>query len=212
MFLINLFQKIKWNILARLNSIYYIYSNIGDRNEKKFRESGLLDFKRLVLDDKTLKKEIDFKKSKVWEIGCGNGRMTEFFAEYFREIIATDISSTMIKLMKERLSRYKNISDREEDLFDINFVFSYTVFQHFPTKKMVIEKFKKIYKVLRKGGIAKIQVRGLPIVSRIRWVRWYYGVSFTKDEICKIVEEIGFRVLDIKGEGTKCLWLTLLKR
>ena len=211
MFLINLFQKIKWNILARLNSIYYIYSNIGDRNEKKFRESGLLDFKRLVLDDKTLKKEIDFKKSKVWEIGCGNGRMTEFFAEYFREIIATDISSTMIKLTKKRLSRYKNLSIEEKDLFDINLVFSYAVFQHFPTKKMVIKKFIKIYKVLKKDGIAKIQIRGVPLKSRIKWIKWYYGVSFQKEEICKIVEKIGFKTLNIQGDNTKCLWLTLKK-
>jgi len=207
MFLSNLFQKIKWDILAKSNHIYYIDSNTKNKNEKKFRNNGLLDFKRLVLGDDIL----NFDFNKVWEIGCGSGRMTEFFAEHFKEVIATDISPKMIKLLKKRLERFKNISTNKDDLFDIDFVFSYMVFHHFATKKMVIDNFKEIYRVLKNGGIAKIQVRGKPIVSKIKWIKWYYGVSFKKDEIENIVKKIGFKVLDTKGENTKCLWLSLKK-
>lgn len=209
-FLMKYFQKFKWDMLAKKNSNYYINSDFTDKDEKKYKESGDNDVKKNVLNDKLLNDNINFSESVILEIGCGNGRMTEFIANHFKIVYAFDISSEMIDQAHIRVNK-NNINflvgDGEsfkvdDDIIDI--VFSWIVFQHFSTKKMVIKNLQEIYRVLKPGGIAKIQLRGKKAFGgSLRFLKWYYGVSFNKEEASKIISEMNFDILSVSGTGTR---------
>jgi ubiquinone/menaquinone biosynthesis C-methylase UbiE len=216
-----IFQKLKWEALAKLNPNYYVFSEVDSQNEGKYRQSGKRDFERYISSDEGLSSFLKNSRGKTcFEFGCGNGRMTEFLAHVFNLVWVIDISSEMIKLAKKRLSRFKNVKylkDGEEriNLEDnsIDFIFSYAVLQHLPNKRMVENVLKEFYRIIKKGGLIKIQVRGKESHGGIfRFLKWYYGVSFSGREIRNILDKIGFKIISIKGEGTKLLWLITTKK
>lgn len=168
--ILNKFQKYKWEILARVNPLYFVWSRDEYLNEDDFRKSGRNNVKEFILEDSIIKNNIKFEDSVVLEIGCGVGRMTEFLADNFKNVIAIDISKNMLAIARDRLKNFKNIeyfvstgSRIPIDKESADFVFSYIVFHHFLSQKMVLDSLKDIYRILRGGGIAKIQVRGIQI-------------------------------------------------
>jgi len=220
--LLKCFQKIKWEALARKNPNYYVFSDdLVSKNETKYRESGKNDFQEFILKDEALRNFLENSQSKTClEFGCGNGRMTEFLAKNFSKVYAADISKAMIKSAKKRLRHIKNISYLIENkgkkigLNDksIDFIFSYIVLQHLPSKKMVKDVLNEFYRVLKNNGFVKIQIRGvLAHGGLFRCLKWYYGVSFSEKEIRDILKEISFKVIRSKGEKTKLFWLLIQK-
>ncbi len=219
--LLKIFQRIKWQILAKLNPNYYVFSDKDvSSNEQKYQQSGQNDVRRYILEDNNLKDFLKDSKSKTClEFGCGNGRMTQFLAEIFKQVYAIDISQEMINSAKKRLSHLSNISyliedGQKIDLDDnsMDFIFSYIVLQHLPIKNMVKETLKEFHRIIKGDGLVKIQVRGVPAYGGIfRYFKWYYGVSFSEEEINNILKEIGFEVINAQGQGGKLFWLTLRK-
>ena len=206
-------SKSKWSSLAKENSNYYIYSACGrDISDSEFVNSGVSDYKDLVVNDRFLQKFLGPKKDKVaLEIGCGTGRVTQAMAKDFKHVYGTDISAEMILQAKDK-NKKNNITFLETDgssfpLPDnsVDFVFSFIVFQHMPSKKVVRDNFSEIYRLLKSGGVAKIQVRGIPTEKG----KWYYGVSFDKKSIQKVVLDL--KILKTSGEGEKYFWLWLQK-
>lgn len=213
------FQKIKWQFLAKKNPNYYIFSDEAiSKSESDYRKSGQDDVQNIITGDPALAGIL--RNSKIClEMGCGNGRMTEFLAKEFSYVFAVDISQEMLDLARKRLAGYNNIDFIQSDgtkfnLPDesIDFVFSYLVLQHFPTKKMVKKTLEEFYRLLKIGGTAKIQVRGRQAFGGIlRYFKWYYGVCFSKEEISATLREIGFRIIKLEGEGAKVFWLLIAK-
>lgn len=212
-------QKIKWEFLAKLNPYYYIWSIDRNQDEQSFRESGKLNVSEQILNDHLLTDRFDFKNSTILEIGCGAGRMTEFIVENFKQIYAYDISEIMVGIAKKRLANFNNIVffksgghalEIKDDTIDI--AFSYIVFQHMPTKKMILNSLNEIYRVLRKGGVAKIQMRGKKARGGIlRFFMWYYGVNFTKQSIKNLLNKTAFTLLKTSSNNEKYLWIYLKK-
>ena len=219
--LLRYFQKIKWEILAKLNPSYYVFSDkLISEDEIKYRESGKNDFQKFILKDEELKKFLENSQSKnCLEFGCGNGRMTEFLAKIFAKVYAVDISEGMIKSAQKRLRDIKNITyirDSKEKISlsnnSIDFVFSYIVLQHFPNKKMIKERLKEFHRIMKDDAIAKIQIRGCSAYGGIfRYFKWYYGVFFLKEEIFNILRELGFKVIKSEGENNKLFWILIQK-
>lgn len=221
MSLLKKFQKGKWQKLAKSNASYYVFSEkeISD-NENQYKESGKDDFKRFITNDIQLNKY--FSKNNLQtclELGCGNGRMTDFFADNFKKVYAVDISDEMIELSRKRLANKMNIdyiiSDGEKiNLPDnsVGFVFSYAVLQHFPSRKMVRNVLKEFYRVMNFGGVAKLQFRGRAAYGGpLRYFKWYYGVSFSENKIKNILSDTGFNIIKSEGANTKLLWILVEK-
>jgi len=217
MFLI--LQKWKWEYLSKKNADYYIYSDIEEKDEEKYKESGFFDVKKLIINDLILSKNIIFKKSVALEIGCGNGRMTEFMSNIFNEIYAIDISKNMIikgkkRLEKKNINFYENNGDNypiKSNVVDL--VFSYIVFQHFPTKKMVMHNLLEIKRVLKPSGIAKVQFRGNKAFGgNFRFLKWYYGVYFSEKELNALLIKMNFLPLKIYYSSHRELWAIFQKK
>ena len=189
-------QKEKWEALAAdpETEIKYIYTDA----ELDFRASGKRDYEKLIRDDFYIRQFLSpYQNKNVLEIGCGTGRMTEFIAAEFNQIYATDISGEMIRKGQERLPDIKNIKWIETDGLElpeniqVDLVFSYIVLQHC-SKEIVQANLKGIRRILADTGIAKIQVRGIPI----RQDMWYSGDWFEPEEIKGRVHAAGLEVID----------------
>jgi len=209
-------SKKKWNKLANDNAKYYVLTDLGEQiTEEEFQKAGEKDFTELIARDLQIKEKLgDFKTKTALEIGCGIGRITEFIAQNFAQVFAIDISEGMIKEGRNRLKNYSNIDFIAGDgntypLKDnsIDFVFSYIVFQHMPNKKVVESNIREIKRVLKTGGLAKIQVRGLPTSKR----NWFYGPSFSKDEIIHLIASCDLDLIKTEGENKRYFWLWFQK-
>ena len=200
------YQRRLWNFLAKRNSRYFIYSDKGNKiTEETFKKSGFKDTMKLIIED-----ELINKSGVLLEIGCGTGRMTEYMAGNFYEVIGTDISIEMIKQGRERMKDLNNVLLIETDgstlpIEDnlIDTAFSYLVFQHFRTRKMIKDNFAEVYRVLKPGGIFKVLVRTDKVVIH----KWWSGVDC--DE--KIAIKAGFTLLQKDYTKENGLWLWLQK-
>lgn len=210
-------SKKLWNKLANKNHRYYIVSKKGKSiTKEEFRNTGLENYNDIIKNDSLLLNKLgSYNNKKVLEIGCGIGRMTEFFAGDFEKIYGIDISENMIEEGKKYLEHLENVNliatngvnyPFENNFFD--FVFSYIVFQHMPSREVVKANLREVFRVLNPNGIAKIQLRGG--TKPYKW-KWYYGPSFSFDEAKSLIDEIGFKILKTEGENTKRFWLWLEK-
>ncbi len=208
-----------WNKLAVENARYFsnpLTPSGKDATEFEVRETGLADYKRHIQGDDLLKKGLDkFRDSIMLDLGCGMGRMTEFMADDFQQVCGVDISDTMIESARKRLAGKNNVELKLAQGNSIpypnnhfNLVFSYSVFQHFPTEKMIKENLEEIYRVLKPGRIAKIHLRtGL---GTYKW-HWFYGVAIAPEAAKEMAEKCGFRILKSEVRNVKNLWLILQK-
>lgn len=209
-------SKSKWNELARENARYYILTNksISD-SETSFRLSGEQDVKNNFLDDEIIRNIIGYdKKSKALEIGCGIGRLSEFIAPHVNKLYGVDISEEMISRAKDRLNQQKNIifmatdgASFPIDNESVDVVLSFIVFQHMPSVKIIRKNIEEISRVLKTGGVAKIQLRGIPVSKS----NWYYGPSFNEAGVEKLVKGTSLKVLKSEGAGQKYFWVWLKK-
>lgn len=211
--------KEKWNDLARENQYYY--TNPDTKSGKKvdefeIKETGALDYQRYVAGDTTLQEHLgNFQDRVALEIGVGVGRMTESLANNFQQVYGIDISPLMVETARKRLAGLTNVVLAEtggnvipypDNYFD--FIFSYLVFKHFPDLRLVEDYFCEIKRVLRPGGLAKVQVRTGPAPHLWQWFR---GVSLTPEAARSLVEGAGLAVIKMESENKKSLWLWFIK-
>jgi ubiquinone/menaquinone biosynthesis C-methylase UbiE len=156
-----------WDERARRDAFLYIASWRKDWDEVSFFESGKQDYLRLV---HPILQKLQFEAAckSMAELGCGAGRMTRSFAENFQSVSAVDISAEMQSRAKEYLRSFSNIrwvlSNGETlsgiESASVDFVFSYLVLQHMPTREVVCSSIREMMRILRPGGAFLFQFNG----------------------------------------------------
>jgi ubiquinone/menaquinone biosynthesis C-methylase UbiE len=156
-----------WDARARRNAFFYIASWRKDWDEVSFFDSGENDYLRLV--HPILEKiQFDTASKAMAELGCGAGRMTRSFAQRFQSVSAVDVSAEMQLRAREYLRSFSNIrwvlSDGETlsgiRSATVDFVFSYLVLQHMPTKEVVFSSIREMMRILGPGGVFLFQFNG----------------------------------------------------
>lgn len=207
-------SKERWDKLARENARYFIFSDKKSESEEDFRMAGKNDYEQLISGDRFIGDKFIGKDKTILEIGCGIGRMTEFFANDFGKVYGIDISGEMIAQGKKRLAGIDNIELLETDGLNlpvldnsIDLIFSYIVFQHMPSYEIVEKNFKEANRVLKEDSLFKVQLRGVPAKKET----WYYGVDYNMSSVKKLIEKTGFNLIHYEGVNTKYFWLWLKK-
>ena len=139
-------------------------------------------------------------------------------SRHFGEIHGVDVSDEMIRLASERLRDTPNAhphrgSGAGLELFpdhEFDFVYSYAVFQHIPSRDVVFQYLREAFRVLRPGGVLRCQLNGLPPHAR-QYDTWS-GVRITPGEIAQFARKTGFQLLALDPIWTQYMWMTCRKR
>ena len=152
------------------------------------------------------------------EIGCGPGRLMRPMSRHFVEIHGVDVSGEMIALARERLqdvphayphvTEGASLSQFEGESFD--FVYSYAVFQHIPSREVVLQYLREIERVLSVGGLARLQFNGLPQTQAA--ADTWAGARFASQDLLEFAQMHDFQVLALEGVSTQYMWTTWRKQ
>ncbi len=201
-----------WDRRARKNAQHFISCSHAE-TEKEFWASGQNELESLVLHNVTLAPQ-----ARVAEIGCGVGRLLRPLAKLAREVSGVDISVEMIERARVALADLPNVSVSATrgrlDSFgraSLDFVFSFIVFQHIPSKEAVARYIREAGRVLKGQGVFRFQVDGRSRRKLSRMDTWL-GVWYEPAEISRELVKAGFEPPSLWGEHTHYLWVTALRR
>jgi len=210
-----------WNQRAREDPHYYVAFGGRDQDEESFLATAadvlrLLEgeLRRLILSRD--RQGAVVKYGRALEIGCGPGRLMKPLSRHFSEIHGVDVSDEMIRLARERLrgiphahvhaTNGASLALFADNSFD--FVYSYAVFQHIPSRDVVLEYMNEIRRVLKPGGIFRGQFNGLPHAAI---PDTWSGVVFSAGDIERFTRENSLHLLEMTGLHTQYMWTTWKK-
>ena len=161
------------------------------------------------------------EERRALEIGCGPGRLMGPMSRHFGEIHGVDISQEMIALAAERLrsipgARLHVTPGSDLKMFagdSFDYAYSYTVFQHIPSRDVVLGYLRESRRVLKPGGILCCQLRGTPPLQTEmeRELETWTGCHFSRDEMLAFAREHDFQLVAISGLETQYMWTTWRK-
>jgi|SRR5271157_4827811 len=202
-----------WNKRAAEDANYYVAFGRRDQDEEEFFATAGPVVTDLERDLPRLS-----GRDAALEIGCGPGRLMRPLSRHFKEIHGVDVSDGMIALARERLRHTPNAFPRHSSGSDLSlfpgekfdFVYSYAVFQHIPSREVVLEYLREARRVLKPRGILRCQVNGLPQTAK-QYDTWS-GVRITPGEIAQFALQNDFQLLALDRIDTQYMWVTLRKR
>ena len=136
---------------------------------------------------------------------------------YFGEIHGIDVSDEMIRRARENLrgiahahphhTSGSDLAPFADESFD--FVYSYAVFQHIPSLDIVMNYLREAHRVLKPGGLLRVQINGLPRMAKI-YDTWS-GVRIGAHQIQQFSREYKMQLLALEGVDTQYMWTSMLK-
>ncbi|HTQ54763.1 MAG TPA: methyltransferase domain-containing protein [Bryobacteraceae bacterium] len=205
----------EWNQRAREDPHYYVAFGRREQDDAEFFATAADVLRGLRGEIKRLPPA---GRREALEIGCGPGRLMRPLAADFAHIHGVDVSDEMIRLAEEKLRGVPNAHPRHapesnlaayaDESFD--FVYSYAVFQHIPSREVVLGYLAEARRVLRPGGILRCQINGLP-ESSARYTTWE-GVRIQAAEVAAFAWRHDFQLLALEGAATQYMWTTWRKQ
>jgi SAM-dependent methyltransferase len=213
-----------WDQRARQNARHYVATGQGAWSDDEFFQSGEQNLREQILTDlENICQGKDPRQMKVLEIGCGAGRITRPLANFFGEVYAVDISGEMVERARQALRELPNAhvyqnNGRDLDVLreaglhdgDIDFAFTYIVFQHIPSREIIENYVREVHRLLRPGALFKFQVQGH--VGEADPDNTWLGVSFTEEQATAMAERSGFEMRYNHGAGEQYYWLWFFKK
>lgn len=225
-----------WDKRAREDPRKYINWPEVPNEEGAFFESGRVDYGRLVTPFLTRMK-FDPHGKVALEIGCGIGRIARWMSEDFGQYVGVDVSPEMVR--KAAAYSFPRTSFQAVSggglggipSESVDFVLSFAVFQHVPDKAAILNYFSETARVLRPGGVFRLQMKGLAALElgrlaieaglsekvrvagmrlpfvRVRHLDTWQGISVPPDEAVRECTSRGLKVEDVEGEWTVMMWL-----
>jgi SAM-dependent methyltransferase len=216
----SLLEKMRqeWDLRATENARHFIATGNAEWNTEEFFNSGRLNvFFEVLTDLGNVCQGKSAKDMNVLEIGCGAGRMTRALSEVFGQVYAVDVSGEMIARAKEALADRRNVhlfQNSGADLqvlgdINIDFAFSYIVFQHIPSREVIYSYAREVNRLLRPGGLFKFQVQGA-LATEDEPDTWL-GVHFTDADAVEMANACGFEPRHRIGAESQYFWLWFFK-
>ena len=206
-----------WNARAREDAGFYVACGRREQNDADFYATATEVINGLEME---LQRVPAPQRSswKALEIGCGPGRLMRPMSRHFAEIHGVDVSDEMIALARERLRDIPNahphvtdgasLAQFSDESFD--FVYSYAVFQHVPSREVIYAYMRETHRVLKTGGLARLQFNGMP--ARETSYNTWAGARITSSDILEFTQLHDIQLLALEGAGTQYMWTTWRKQ
>lgn len=219
--------------------LFYINAERTDWNDEDFLASGEHDVAREV-DPFLHLLPRPATEATALDVGCGVGRLSRALATRFSRVEGIDIAPPMIDEARRFAPpvpanvRYQVCAgDGSIPLPDgsVDLALSYLVFQHLPTAGLVGAYVRELGRVLRPGGVARVQVNGrrrpvherlsigieaserVPMLHRKPRAKLDphdpMGVVFTERGVHRLARGAGLELASVDGLGTQHTWLVL---
>ena len=152
------------------------------------------------------------------EIGCGPARLIRPLSASFAEIHGVDVSDRMIEIGRRNLAGIENANVTANSGADlsgfadgsIDFIYSYAVFQHIPSREVVFRYLREAGRVLKAGGILTFQLNGLP--QDAPGFSTWDGTRVSPSALMAIAREVDCQILALEGVDSQYMWTTWRKR
>ncbi len=202
-----------WNQRAQEDAKYYVAFGRRDQDDEEFFASAADVARSLIAELRRVP-----ARGRALEIGCGPGRLLRPMSAHFTEVHGVDVSDEMIRMAREKLRAVPNAFPRHTSGSDLqafpdahfDFVYSYAVFQHIPSRDVVFSYLAEARRVLTPGGILRCQLNGLPKTAA-QYTTWS-GVRISADEVAAFAREQDLQLLALEGIDTQYMWATFRKR
>src|SRR5579863_9763323 len=206
-------MRADWNQRARIDAHFYVAFGGRDQTEEEFLATAADVLRSIEGQLKRLPAKANRRAWRALEIGCGPGRLMRPLSRHFGEIHGVDVSDEMIRLGRERLADIPHAHFHTTDGATLpqfadesfEFIYSYAVFQHIPSRDVVLEYMREIRRVLKPGGMFRGQFNGL---AHSGDPNTWSGVVFSADDIRAFTRDNGLQLLDLEGEHTQYMWTT----
>jgi len=205
-----------WNERAREDPHYYVAFGRQQQDDEEFFATAADVVRGLRGEAKHLRAPgRPFPSQlKALEIGCGP------LSADFAQIHGVDVSDRMIRLAGEKLRGISNahvyhnpqsdLSLFPDEAFD--FVYSYAVFQHIPSREIVLRYLTEARRVLKPGGILRCHINGLPEAFPSRHCNTWEGVRIPAEDVAGFALRHDFQLYAMEHAATQYLWTTWRKR
>ncbi len=205
-----------WNRRAREDAHYYVAFGRRNQTGGEFFATAAEQVNGLEQELKRLRPR-PARSRRALEIGCGPGRLMLPMSRHFGEIHGVDVSDEMVARARENLAAIPHAHAHwapDSDLAafassSFDFLYSYAVFQHIPSRDVVFGYLNESWRVLKPSGILRCQINGLPRSAKT-YDTWS-GVRISADEVREFCREKGFSLLALEGIETQYMWATLRK-
>ena len=210
-------MRADWNERAREDAHYYVAFGSKDQDREGFESTAAEVVGAIEWELKRFPRGANRRAWRALEIGCGPGRLIKPLSRSFGEIHGVDVSDEMVRIARERLrgiphahvhaTNGASLDLFADDSFDV--VYSYAVFQHIPSRDVVLEYMRETRRVLKPGGIFRGQFNGVPPEEA---ATTWSGVGFSPADIQAFTRDNGFQLLALEGAHTQYMWTTWRKR
>jgi hypothetical protein len=93
----------------------------------------------------------------------------------------------------------------------VDFAFSYIVFQHIPSRDVIYNYVREVHRLLRPGSLLKFQVQGYAELDDAPEDTWV-GAPFTDEAAVAMAEACGFEPRHRIGAGDQYFWLWFFRQ
>lgn len=205
-----------WNRRAKEDAHFFVAFGRRDQDPEEFFATAAEVVKGLEWELRRLPGE-NPRARRALEIGCGPGRLLRPMSKHFGEIHGVDVSDEMIARASANLrgiphahahhTSGADLAPFADDSFD--FVYSYAVFQHIPSRNVVMQYLREAARVLKPGGFLRAQLNGMDETTKA-YDTWS-GVRIPYQQIQTFAQEQHMQLLAIEGVRTQYMWVTLRK-
>ena len=211
-------MRTDWNARAREDAGYYVAFGQRGQDDAGFFATATEVINGLEWELRRVP-AMERARWRALEIGCGPGRLMRPMSRHFSEIHGVDVSDAMIALAAEKLRDIPNAQVHATNGASLeryaagcfDFVYSYAVFQHIPSREVVYSYLNEIHRVLKTGGLARLQFNGLPRAAESAYDTWS-GVRLSSSDILEFTASHDFQVLALEGVATQYMWTTWRKQ
>jgi SAM-dependent methyltransferase len=207
-----------WNERAREDAHFYVAFGRRDQDPAEFFETAKEVVFSLERELRRLPASANRRAWRALEIGCGPGRLIRPMSKHFGEIHGIDVSDEMIRRAASNLRDIPHAHVRHTSGADLapfadesfHFVYSYAVFQHIPSRDVVMSYLREARRVLRVGGLLRVQINGLDQDAK-QYDTWS-GVRISAGEVRCFARENDMQLLALEGARTQYMWASMRKR